>query len=49
VKDGLSLPGFGILLLTREGAAWNADEYRADGSLARHCRFVSRHLDCGKV
>jgi hypothetical protein len=49
VKEGISLPGFGILLMTRDGAAWNTDEYRSDGSVARHCRFAARHLDCGKV
>lgn len=49
VKQGISLPGFGILLMTRDGAAWNLDEVRADGSVAHHCRFASRHLDCGKV
>ncbi|HEY4114798.1 MAG TPA: metallophosphoesterase, partial [Rhizomicrobium sp.] len=49
VKEGISLPGFGILLMTRDGAAWNLDEYRADGAVARHCRFAARHLDCGKV
>jgi len=49
ITEGLSLPGFGLLLLTRDGSAWNADEYRGDGTVARHCRLVGRKLDCGKL
>jgi len=48
VKDGLSLPGFGFLLMTRESNGWDIEIYRVDGARARQCRFVHRRIDCGK-
>jgi hypothetical protein len=48
VKEGLSLPGFGFLLLTHAGTEWVVDLYRVDGTRARQCHFSHRHVDCGK-
>ena len=48
VKEGLSLPGFGFLLMTREAAGWTIDLFRVDGTRERQCHFAHRHIDCGK-
>ncbi len=49
VKDGISLPGFGFLLMTREANGWTIDVYRLDGSRARQCHLAQRRIDCGKA
>jgi hypothetical protein len=46
VKDGISLPGFGFLLMTREDADWRIDVHGVDGAIERVCRFAKRRLDC---
>jgi len=46
VASGLSLPGFGFLLLTRMDAGWNIDVFDGSGVRERTCVFASRHLDC---
>jgi hypothetical protein len=46
VKDGISLPGFGFLLMTRNSAGWILDLYRADGRKDRECRFANGRIDC---
>ncbi|MBV9332227.1 MAG: metallophosphoesterase, partial [Alphaproteobacteria bacterium] len=46
VHDGLSLGGFGFLLLTKDGPAWDADLYRADGTRGLRCKFASARIDC---
>jgi hypothetical protein len=48
VKDGLSLPGFGFLLMTREGDDWRIDVHAVDGTIEEVCHFASRRLDCAK-
>src|SRR6202789_4284655 len=48
VKDGLSLPGFGFLLMTRDGDAWRIDVHKVDGTIEEVCRFANRRLDCAK-
>jgi hypothetical protein len=44
VKDGLSVGGFGFLLLTRGGPenpdAWTIDLFKQDGSSEGQCRFA---------
>jgi hypothetical protein len=46
VKDGISLPGFGFLLMTREGADWRIDVHGMDGAIERVCIFAKGRLDC---
>jgi hypothetical protein len=46
VKDGLSVGGFGFLLLTASDGGWNVDLYRADGSTEGRCLFSAGRVDC---
>jgi hypothetical protein len=46
VASGLTLPGFGYLLLTRTGAQWNVDVYDILGAKERSCVFAARKLAC---
>jgi len=46
VADGLSVGGFGFLLMTRAGDGWSIDLYDSKGSKARTCRFTAKRLDC---
>jgi hypothetical protein len=48
VKDGISIGGFGFLLMTHERKSWRIDVHRVDGSIERVCRFANRKLDCAK-
>ena len=45
VTDGLSVGGFGFLLMTRAGNGWDIDLYDQAGIKTRTCRF-SKRLDC---
>ena len=47
VKDGISLPGFGFLLMTSTRAGWTLDLYRVDGRKERQCLFKDGRVDCG--
>jgi hypothetical protein len=49
VKNGISIGGFGFLLMTRERKGWRIDVHRMDGSIERVCRFANRALDCPKT
>jgi hypothetical protein len=49
VADGLSVGGFGFLLMTRVKTGWTVDLYDSDGRQTRQCRFrdgVKRRVDC---
>ncbi len=46
VKDGLSVPGFGFLLMTRAGAGWDIDLFDAQGAFERKCAFAEGRVDC---
>lgn len=48
VASGLTLPGFGFLLLTHSGngASWNVDVYNVHGGKERSCSFSDRKLVC---
>jgi len=46
VKDGISLPGFGFLLMTQEGSDWRIDVHGVDGAIECVCRFANGRLDC---
>lgn len=45
VADGLSVGGFGFLLMTRSADGWTIDLYDDAGRKTRTCRFSTR-LDC---
>jgi len=45
VADGLSVGGFGFLLMTRAQGGWTIDLYDSLGTKTRTCRFGKR-LDC---
>ena len=51
VKDGLSVGGFGFLLLTRGTRGWTIDLYDAAGVAEGQCvfTFVSDRVDCPKL
>jgi hypothetical protein len=48
VADGLSVGGFGFLLMTRIKTGWNIQLYDSDGKPTRRCGFNTAHdrLDC---
>ena len=46
VLDGLSVGGFGFLLMTRSGSGWNVDLFDSAGTKTRTCRFAAARLDC---
>ena len=49
VADGLSVGGFGFLLMTKAEGGWTIDLYNSAGSKTRTCRFTSGspgRLDC---
>jgi hypothetical protein len=49
VADGLSVGGFGFLLMARAGDGWTIDLYDAAGNKTRTCRFTAGkpgRLDC---
>ncbi len=48
IADGLSLPGYGFLLLTHVGDRWTVDVFDASGTRERTCSFAARHIDCAK-
>jgi predicted phosphodiesterase len=47
VADGLSVGGFGFLLMTRAADGWTIDLYDSAGGKTRTCRFTSgKRLNC---
>jgi Calcineurin-like phosphoesterase len=48
VTTGMSLPGYGFLLLAHSGNRWTVDVRAADGAHERYCSFAAEHLDCAK-
>ena len=47
VADGLSVGGFGFLLMTRAEGGWTIDLYDVQGAKIRSCRFTAgKRLDC---
>ncbi len=49
VHDGLSIGGFGFLMMVREKAGWQIDVYKVDGAIEERCKFANRRLDCAKA
>lgn len=50
IKSGLSIPGFGYVVVDRIGDSqdWTIIVHAADGKVLRHCSLKSRQLACGK-
>lgn len=46
VKDGLSVGGFGFLLMTKSDSGWTIDLYRVDGATEGRCVFANGRIDC---
>lgn len=46
IASGMSLPGYGFLLFTREPGGWQIHVMTEDGVQEALCVFVSRRLDC---
>ncbi|MBV9043696.1 MAG: metallophosphoesterase [Alphaproteobacteria bacterium] len=49
VKDGLSVGGFGFLMMTRTSKGWSIELYDSDGTPKRTCTFASGRVDCPPV
>jgi len=48
VSDGISLGGFGFLLMTRAGDGWTIDVHDWQGRIERQCVFRAGRVDCPK-
>jgi len=46
ITSGLSLPGYGFLLITRGRPWWKIHVLSQDGTEEAICLFVNRHVDC---
>ena len=46
VSDGISLGGFGFLLMTRAGDGWTIDVHDWQGRIERQCVFRAGRVDC---
>jgi hypothetical protein len=46
VASGITMPGFGYLLLTHSGAGWNIDVFDVRGAKERMCVFATGKLSC---
>jgi hypothetical protein len=48
VKDGLSVGGFGFLLMTKTDTGWTIDLYDMSGTVERQCVFAQGRVDCAR-
>lgn len=49
IANGISLPGYGFLLLTHKGGdRWNVDVFDASGAREKSCTIAARRIDCPK-
>jgi hypothetical protein len=46
VKDGLSVAGFGFLMMTKSGDGWTIQLYDSDGRPEKQCMFTNRRVFC---
>ena len=51
IRRGMSLPGFGYVVLDRVGSSrdWKITVHAADGAVLRHCALTARNLTCGEA
>jgi hypothetical protein len=48
VTDGISIRGFGFLLMTKNASGWAVDVYDMHGAIERRCAFQAGRVDCPK-
>ena len=48
VKDGLSLPGFGFLLMIKDADGWTINVHDINGRIERTCLLRGGRIDCPK-
>jgi hypothetical protein len=48
VKDGLSVGGFGFVMMSRVEQGWQIQLYDVDGNPVRQCLFAGGRIDCPK-
>ncbi len=46
VESGISVPGFGFLLLSKGGDGWTIEVHGEDGAVERTCTFAGAHIAC---
>ena len=46
IASGVSLPGYGFLLFTRDQERWQIHVMTQDGVQEALCTLANRHLDC---
>jgi hypothetical protein len=46
VADGLSVGGFGFLLMAKNASGWTIDLYKVDGTTEGQCQFAAGRIDC---
>jgi Calcineurin-like phosphoesterase len=51
IRRGMSLPGFGYVVLDRVGKSrdWKITVHAADGAVLRRCALTARNLTCGEA
>jgi hypothetical protein len=49
VTDGLSIGGFGFLIMTKTGQDWRIDVHDVNGAIERTCVFANGRVDCPKT
>ncbi|MGH6871319.1 MAG: metallophosphoesterase family protein [Rhizomicrobium sp.] len=47
VKDGLSIGGFGFLIMVPEPGGWRINVHGVDGKIEHVCHFTRGRVDCG--
>jgi hypothetical protein len=48
VKDGISIGGFGTMMMNKNADAWDIDLYDANGAPDGKCTFAAGRVDCAK-
>ncbi|HTQ14076.1 MAG TPA: metallophosphoesterase [Rhizomicrobium sp.] len=48
VEDGLSIGGFGFLIMEQQGPGWRIDVHGVDGRIERVCKFENGRVGCAK-
>jgi hypothetical protein len=46
VRDGISVGGFGFMMMTRAAAGWSIQLYNQDGTPGIRCGFAGGRVDC---
>lgn len=49
VKDGLSIDGFGFVMMAKAADGWSVELYDSNGGLERRCAFAGGRIDCAQT